>query len=84
MTNHEEIVQLTCKNGHISDHLLDRVLRYNDAWCGRCGAALPYVSDSPARAEVRLSEDARVTPGFKLRIAEADPIEPAAAEADIS
>ena len=74
MTIREEVVQLTCKNGHVSDHLLDRVLRRNDAWCGRCGAGLPYVSDLPARAEVRSQTDAGARPEFKLRIAVADPL----------
>jgi hypothetical protein len=38
-------LELTCGNGHKSEHLMDRVLRHNDAWCPKCGADISY---SPA------------------------------------
>jgi hypothetical protein len=42
------MISLTCKHGHVSEHRLDAVLRRNDAWCGKCGADLPYAA--PAKA----------------------------------
>ena len=41
-------LELVCKSGHRSDHLLDRVLRHNDAWCPKCGCDLKF---TPAEAE---------------------------------
>lgn len=38
-------LQLICKSGHMSEHLLDRVLRHNDAWCPKCGADISYTSE---------------------------------------
>lgn len=35
-------IELVCKSGHKSEHLLDRVLRHNDAWCSKCGADIQY------------------------------------------
>jgi hypothetical protein len=35
-------LELTCRNGHKSEHLTDRVLRLNDAWCPKCGADISY------------------------------------------
>lgn len=37
-----KMIELLCGSGHRSTHLLVRVLRLNDAWCGKCGADLSY------------------------------------------
>jgi hypothetical protein len=37
-----ETIELVCPNGHRTIHSLARVLRLNDAWCGRCGADIDY------------------------------------------
>jgi hypothetical protein len=41
-------IELVCKSGHKSEHLLDRVLRHNDAWCSNCGADIKYVAEEGA------------------------------------
>jgi hypothetical protein len=43
-------LELTCPNGHKFEHLLDRVLRHDDAWCPKCGADIKYASDERASA----------------------------------
>lgn len=49
---HTSTMELVCKSGHRSDHLLDRVLRLNDAWCPKCGADLKYTpAEEAAPAE---------------------------------
>jgi hypothetical protein len=62
-----ETIELTCKSGHLSQHLLHRVLRLNDAWCGQCGADLPYLPRQDA-VPPKPAADARVASGH-LRIA---------------
>jgi hypothetical protein len=39
-------LELICKSGHKSEHLRDRVLRHQDAWCPKCGADIEYIPDS--------------------------------------
>ena len=41
-------LELICKSGHKSEHLLDRVLRHNDGWCPKCGADIHYTPDQDA------------------------------------
>ena len=38
----DETVELVCTSGHRTTHLLARILRLNDGWCGKCGADLHY------------------------------------------
>ncbi len=45
MLRNQTTLELTCKNGHHSEHLLDRVLRHDDAWCPKCGADIKYTAD---------------------------------------
>ena len=35
-------IELVCSSGHRTTHSLARVLRLNDAWCGKCGADIRY------------------------------------------
>jgi hypothetical protein len=43
-------IELSCPNGHRTMHSLARVLRLNDAWCGKCGADIRYdASAEPGR-----------------------------------
>ena len=39
-------LELICKSGHKSEHLRDRVLRHQDAWCPKCGADIEYVPEA--------------------------------------
>ena len=41
-------IELVCKSGHKSEHLLDRVLRHNDAWCSKCGVDIKYIAEEGA------------------------------------
>jgi hypothetical protein len=43
-------LELTCKSGHKSEHLRDRVLRHRDAWCSKCGADIEYTDRAEAAA----------------------------------
>lgn len=46
-------VQLTCKHGHTSEHVRERVLRRQDAWCPKCGADIEYIPDAKQDAVPR-------------------------------
>jgi hypothetical protein len=37
-----ERIDLVCASGHRTSHSLARVVRLNDGWCGKCGAAISY------------------------------------------
>ncbi len=43
-------LELICQSGHKSEHLQDRVLRHNDAWCSKCGAGIKYTPGEEAGA----------------------------------
>ena len=43
-------LELLCKSGHKSEHLRDRVLRHQDAWCPKCGADIEYIPDEDGGA----------------------------------
>lgn len=73
MKSNAQMVQLTCKSGHVSSHVLDRVVKRNGAWCGSCGAGLSYTAEEVARAPARPSKkdiDAKGDPS--LRVVAAD------------
>lgn len=43
-------LELICKSGHKSEHLKDRVLRHDDAWCPKCGADIRHTPDEAPKA----------------------------------
>jgi hypothetical protein len=47
-------IELICGNGHVSVQSLERVLRLNDGWCGKCGANVKHdpqpLEDGPLAA----------------------------------
>lgn len=47
------MVQLICKNGHVSSHPPER-LGGRAAWCSVCGADLPYTPDEMASPDAGL------------------------------
>jgi hypothetical protein len=48
MLSDQTKLELVCKSGHRSEHMRDRVLRLNDAWCPKCGADIKYEPDEHA------------------------------------
>jgi hypothetical protein len=50
MLQDRSILELTCKNGHKSEHFRDRGLRLQDAWCSTCGADIAYNPDEEGNA----------------------------------
>ncbi len=68
--NKSEMIELVCRGGHRTRHLLARILRRNDGWCGKCGADLNYEPVVPAEAE---STDTHAASHLHLVMAEALP-----------
>lgn len=44
MLHDQTKLELVCKSGHKSEHLRNRVLRHQDAWCSKCGADMEYIA----------------------------------------